>query len=363
MMASSFADSPVEAPSASPQRSSNRGNVRLYQTLVSAVWLGYLAWAATMRGAAVANEWAQLLPWILLLTVVNLLPIEGWHWHIVTDMPIGVAATLVLNPFEAGIVGFISAFDLKEFQRKIPVNHGAFNRVQTGIVYASGSAIVHSLAPSTKSPALILPLAFLALTVTFLINCMLVGTSISIEFRQPLVHVMKKFRVGTWIDFGVAFAAWGVLGAMLAALYQAAHFWALLAFVSPTLLGRQVLARSQMFIDTRRAYRSRETALVELSKRMYEERSDERHLIAADLHDEVLQPLFKVTLMAQVLKGDLSGGRLLEMDEDLPELLTAAELASSTLRELIGDLRRSSLGRGGLGQALESLAQGIDLPP
>src|SRR5207247_8086274 len=114
-----------------------------------------------------------------------------------------------------------------------------------------------------------------------------------------------------------------------------------------------------MFIDTRRAYRSREAALAELSKRMHEERSDERRLIAADLHDEVLQPLFKVTLMAQVLKGDLGCGHLLEMDQDLPALLTAADLASSTLREPIGDLRRSTLGRGGWGLAVESLARRV----
>jgi signal transduction histidine kinase len=42
----------------------------------------------------------------------------------------------------------------------------------------------------------------------------------------------------------------------------------------------------------------------------------------------------------------------LELDEDLPELLTASDLASVTLRELISDLRRSALGRGGLGPAL-----------
>src|SRR5205807_10329913 len=116
---------------------------------------------------------------------------------------------------------------------------------------------------------------------------------------------------------------------------------------------------SQMVVDLHSAYRSREGALVDVSKRIFEERSDERRIIAADLHDEVLQPLFKVTLMAQVLKADLASGRLLEMDSDLPELMRAAELASTTLRELIGDLRRSPIGRGGLGQALRALAKGI----
>jgi len=114
-----------------------------------------------------------------------------------------------------------------------------------------------------------------------------------------------------------------------------------------------------MSIDTARAYRSREAALAQISHQIYEERSDERRLIAADLHDEVLQPLFNVTLMAHVLKTDLASGQLLEMDQDLPELLTAAQLASSSLRDLIGDLRQSALGRGGLGPALQSLVRSI----
>ncbi|MGH2555482.1 MAG: sensor histidine kinase, partial [Actinomycetota bacterium] len=62
-------------------------------------------------------------------------------------------------------------------------------------------------------------------------------------------------------------------------------------------------------------------------------------------------------LMAHVLKSDLASGRLLEIDQDLPELLTAAELASTSLRELIGDLRRSSVGPAGLESAIRSLVR------
>jgi signal transduction histidine kinase len=40
-------------------------------------------------------------------------------------------------------------------------------------------------------------------------------------------------------------------------------------------------------------------------------------------------------------------------------LLSAAEMASETLRALIGDLRRSTLGRGGLDRALTSLVRAL----
>jgi two-component system nitrate/nitrite sensor histidine kinase NarQ len=130
-------------------------------------------------------------------------------------------------------------------------------------------------------------------------------------------------------------------------------------FFSSTLLGRHALMRSQMLVETRTAYESRGSALAQVEHRIHEERSDERRLIAADLHDEVLQPLFKVTLMAQVLKSDLATGRLLEMDHDIPDLLNAAELAATALRQLIGDLRTSPLGRGGLSYALHSLVAAL----
>lgn len=114
-----------------------------------------------------------------------------------------------------------------------------------------------------------------------------------------------------------------------------------------------------MFLDANEAYESREAVISQLSKRMLDERTDERRLIAADLHDEVLQPLFQMTLLAQVLKADISTGRLLELDEDLPQLLSAAETTADSLRALIGDLRRSAMGRGGVSPAIESLLRGL----
>jgi two-component system sensor histidine kinase DegS len=52
--------------------------------------------------------------------------------------------------------------------------------------------------------------------------------------------------------------------------------------------------------------------------------------------------------MGQVLKQDLASGRLLELDDDLPELLTATDAAQRAVRDLLGDLRKSPLGAAGL---------------
>ena len=80
-------------------------------------------------------------------------------------------------------------------------------------------------------------------------------------------------------------------------------------------------------------------------------------VVAGELHDEVLPPLLKVHLMGQVLKQDLRAGRLLDLDDDLPgAAIRHPEVAQGAIREVLGDLRRSSLGPGGLTPTIRLLA-------
>lgn len=334
---------------------------RLFLWSVSVTWLTFLMFAVMSQSDELVERILPLLPWIVLLGAANLLPVRGWQAaHLAVDLPIEVAAGLVLSPVETALVGFLGAFDIREFRGQLSIDKAVFNRSQVGCSCLAGSLVAHLLDNSPASSPLILPIAFAALTSLFLINYMFVSTAISLEHGYPVKRVITRLRLGTMEDFVVSFLAWGVLGAMLAALYDRVQPWALLAFLGPTLLSRQALLRSQSYLEAAEAYHSRDAVLAQISNQIYEERSDERRLIAADLHDEVLQPLYKVQLMAHVLKADLSSGRILDIDEDLPQLLTAAELASGTLRDLMGDLRRSTVGRGGLRGALTSLIRGLE---
>jgi len=105
---------------------------------------------------------------------------------------------------------------------------------------------------------------------------------------------------------------------------------------------------------------SKDRALVEATHRASEERREERMTLAGELHDEILPPLFKVHLMGQVLRQDLSSGRLLDLDEDLPELLAATEVAQTTIRGLVGGLRRSPIGAAGLSSTLRMLVEQLE---
>ncbi len=331
----------------------------LYWTTAIA-WGGILTWLAYRHRHALYSDAGILSAWVLATAVIHLLPVmTRTSPKLIADLPISIAGAIVLSPVQAGLVASLGALDLSEFKKETGIAKTLFNKSQIGIASFLASAAVHGVAPRPGASLYLLPLAFLALAVLALVSGGLVSLAVSIGRGHPLWKVARQLRIGTFSDFGLTLLAWGLLGAMLAALYQQVHVWALFAFLAPTLLTRQALSRSQKLLDTSQAYAERERAVIRLVEQIREERSDERRLIAADLHDEILQPIFKVSLMAQVLKADLVGGRLLEMDEDLPALVDAAELASKKIRDLIGDLRASAIGAGGLSEALRKMVQAM----
>jgi signal transduction histidine kinase len=65
--------------------------------------------------------------------------------------------------------------------------------------------------------------------------------------------------------------------------------------------------------------------------------------------------LFKIHLMAQVVRNDLATGRLLALESDVPELVKATNEAQDAMRRMIGGLQSSPLGATGLKGTLEML--------
>lgn len=79
------------------------------------------------------------MPWIAICAILNLLPVSGWHTHFTPDTPLGVAAALVLSPFEAAVVLFVGAFDREEFTGKTSLARALFNRSQISLSIFLGS--------------------------------------------------------------------------------------------------------------------------------------------------------------------------------------------------------------------------------
>jgi len=321
--------------------------------------VGLLA-SIALRSPPSGADLRSLVAWGLALAVVNLFPIRGWRGvPFCADIPIGLSLGLLFDPAITALVCFLMSVDSREFHREMSVGKALFNRSAVALAWLAASLVAHvNPVPHTFSGSLVL-VGALALSANIAMNFVILAPVLVVHTGHPFREAVRHLSIGNTADFLVTYVAFGLLGLILVAVHQHLGFWAPIIFLAPTFLGRLALDRSQLLLESLRANRAGERALTELSRQVGQERRDERRLIAADLHDEVMQPLFKVTLMAQVLKLDLAGGRLLDLDKDLPSLLEAAEVASSSLRDLIGDLRKSSIGTGGLEKALARLLESL----
>ena len=147
------------------------------------------------------------------------------------------------------------------------------------------------------------------------------------------------------------YASTCLIAPLLALIFREWGVWALLACTSVLVPVRVALAQIQSLGATGELVRIRDAEIASAKDSARAGRRDERLILAGDLHDEVLPALFKVHLMGEVLKQDLASGRLLDLDDDLPELLDATTAAQEAVRRVVGDLRSAdcpsgmSLGR------------------
>jgi signal transduction histidine kinase len=353
-MSAAAQSSPIDVPE-SPTR---RREARVLFLAFVGAWGFVLATLVVFHAGSLLDRYPEMLLWIALQVAVNLVPLRGWHSAPFTaDDPVSAATALVFDPVATAVILFVGALDTRELRGQTTLLKALWNRSHVSFDWFLGSFAAHAVVQNPASSKWIVLLAFLILFITTVVNYLFVGTSIALEFGYAFKDAVRRLKLGALVDFVLAFVAWAVLAGMLVALYDRIGGWALVAFLGPILLSRQVLERSQAFIDTERAYRSTEMAFQQLTHQIDQERNDERRLIAADLHDEVLPPLFQVSLMAHVLRADLDSGRLLDLERDLPDVLEAASTASASLRTVIGDLRRSGLGRGGVASALSRLTE------
>jgi len=123
---------------------------------------------------------------------------------------------------------------------------------------------------------------------------------------------------------------------------------------------RVALVRIQSLDATSELVRVRDAEIESVNASALIGRRDERLTLAGDLHDEVLPALFKVHLMGEVLKQDLASGRLLELDDDLPELLEATSAAQVAVRRVVGDLRASRSAVRNVSRTIRNLADELE---
>jgi signal transduction histidine kinase len=318
----------------------------------------------TMVGGAIALEAAlpavsstrllELLFWAVIVAIVELLPVPTWGGlQISVGLPLLLLVAFLYGPLPAATVAFLSQWDAREFRREIPVLTAVFNRCQVALSVFAASWIFHAVATLESSPTLVLITgAFAAATADYLVNVGLVTLFMSLKYSMPPGRVVRELKIGRLSEFLVSYAGLGALGLILAKLFTAVQFWSVPVYLLPLLFARQMLFRSWALEEAHKELQEREHVLRALSNRMAEERQDERAAIAAYLHDDLAQLLFRLSIQVDVARRHLSTGRFDKASESLDKIKDTKQETSDRVRALIRDLHRSPLGHAGLAEAL-----------
>ena len=320
-----------------------------------------LTWTLAHNWSTFAASLPAVLPWLLVVGLADLLPVPIWDSvQLMMSFPVLLAAAFVFPPYVAGCLCFVGILDMREIRHQIPLGRALFNRSNIALSVMAAAWVFDTMGGDLLRWPDVMPIAMVSLLVDLLINASLVILGTRLLTGLPLVQLLQNVYGGSQpVAFASGYVCFGLLALVLATEYQAAGTWGLVAFAVPVLLARQMFVHWKNLAEARLQLNENRHLLTQVTSRMADERRDERLAVAAGIHDEVLPPIYKVHLLGQVLRQDLASGRLLDLEADLPDLLQATQVASVALRDLISDLRKSTLGPGGLVQTLELLAQSL----
>ncbi len=318
-----------------------------------------LGWHLVSRHRELAQAAPELLLWAAVLVFLNALDIRTARGaRLAADVPIAAAACVLFDPLTAGLLVFVGSLDSRELKGETTLTMALANRSQValGVILASASAQpwVHSRGLGSNAIA-----CAVALAVWILENYLVVALGISLAQERPFKDSLASLRLGRTVDSALALGAWALIAYLQVTVYDDVGHWTVIAFSLLAVLARQVLATSDSIVQTEERVERQRQAIASITDRIADERKDERIRIASHLHDEVIQPLFQLSLLCEVAKLDLAAGRLLDLDEDVPALVAACGEATEKAREMVRDLRVSPLGSKGLTSTLRGLARSL----
>ena len=333
-----------------------RGLLTTFELAVTLPTISAIAWNLVRHNAELlAKEWFEILAWVLLIALVELMPVPMWRGtHIGVGFPLLMVIAFLYPPGVAAAAAFLAASDPRELKGEIGLLRALFNRSQVALAVGGASLVFHSVTSLDASAVSLLWGASLAAVVDYAVNVALVAVAASILYWMPPLRVVQELRVGRLSEFVISYLGLAVFGVVLAKVYSIDEvgFYAVPAFVIPLLLARQMFFRSKALEEAHAELKDREQVLRALSNRMAEERQDERQQIAAFLHDDLAQHLFRLSIQVDVARRHLAAGKLDDTEEMLGEIKETKNRTSDRIRALIRDLHRSPLGRAGLAEAL-----------
>jgi len=302
-----------------------------------------------------SDDRTQLLIWVVITAAVELIPVPLWRGTIISmGFPLLMVVAFLYPPSAAGAAAFLAASDPRELRREVGLLRALFNRSSIALSVWAASAVFHSVANlNTSDWYQLIAAAVLAAAVDYLVNFGVVSLVASLHYRTSPVRIIRELRIGRLSEFVVSYLGLAVFGLFLATVFLEVGWFAVPVFVLPLLLARQMFFRSKALEEAHKELQDREHVLRALSNRMAEERQDERLQIAAFLHDDLAQLLFRLSIQVDVARKHLDAGKVGEAEEMLTEIKETKNKTSDRIRALIRDLHRSPLGRAGLAEAIQ----------
>lgn len=300
---------------------------------------------------------AELLVWGIAALLADLMVVRfdrGFTFSM--SMPVTLAAAMTLGPAPAGLVAFLGCLDPIEIRGGSALSRALFNRAQVACATVFAGVVFQGLGVDLSDWPLVLVAALLALSADFLVNG--VWTLLALWARHEAFP--RRGLAGLFGSVptkgGATYLLLGLYAPVIALAYSTVGGFGLTAAMVPLVLARGSLRDSEGLAHVAEKLSRKDQVIRESLGSVASERREERRALAGALHDEVLPAMFKVHLMGQVIRQDLASGRLLQLEDDVPELLRATEYAQSSMRKVVAGLRDSTLGPSGARSSLQAVA-------
>jgi signal transduction histidine kinase len=341
-------------------------SVRAFELLIVVPTLAFLGTLFVSRGVdylrAEERGLFNFLFWTVVIAAVELLPVPIWRsLQVGPGFSLFTAAAFIFPPEVAAGIAFLGASDPRELRGEVRVLRALFNRSQLALALFASSIVFHGLGGDASAWSFQLILAVPLSVITFIVlNVVSVSVALALTYGTGLPQVFRRMKIGNSVEYVISYLGLGLLGVILARLFDAVGWWAVAAFVMPLLLARQMFFRTRALEEATSELQDREVVLRALSNRMAEERQDERKQIAGYLHDDLAQVLYRMALHLDISEKQLEKGNPEKAREEIASLRESRDRAMQLIRALIRDLHRSPLGRAGLREALSSYAQEVE---
>jgi signal transduction histidine kinase len=229
-----------------------------------------LAWVASEVGRDPGRFLhLDILIWVLLIGVVDLMPVPAvGGLQLTLSFPFGLAVAILYAPPVAAVIALIGAFDRREFQRRLTVSKAIFIRAEIAITILVESRMFHSLG-SIQSPLWVLMYAVaVAASVGYVVNALLVATYLRLVSGRSVLSVVRTMHVGGALEYVGSYLTLSALAALIALIFTDQGWPAVLIFVAPLAVARQMFFRARDLQQVTDDLRDREAKLQTLSDQL-----------------------------------------------------------------------------------------------